>query len=56
MSGDVTAVNTALNDNPGLVNQDPYGAGWFYKAKISNLGEVNELLGAVAYSALIGGS
>jgi len=56
VSGDVTAVNTALNDNPGLVNQDPYGTGWFYKAKISNLGEVNELLGAVAYSALIGGS
>src|SRR5579871_716809 len=36
LSGEITAVNKAVVDNPSLVNTDPYGQGWFYKVKLSN--------------------
>lgn len=49
MSGTITAVNEALADSPQLVNQDPYGAGWFVKIKVSNPSEYDELLDAEAY-------
>src|SRR5688572_19953707 len=46
VSGTVQAVNSALSDNPALVNTDPYGAGWFYKIKLSNPAELNQLMNA----------
>ena len=55
VSGQVTEANKAVVDNPALVNTDPYGAGWFFKIKLSNPGEVNSLLAAAQYQAEIGG-
>lgn len=53
--GEVTEVNQAVVDNPALVNSDPYGAGWFYKIKLSQPAELDALLGAERYRAQIGG-
>lgn len=49
VSGTVTAANSALDEQPGEVNRDPYGAGWLFKLKVSDAGELGELLGAQAY-------
>ena len=54
VSGQVVEVNKAAADNPALVNTDPYGAGWFYKIKLSNPSELNNLLSAESYKAQIG--
>jgi glycine cleavage system H protein len=54
VSGQVTAVNPALSDTPGLVNTEPYGDGWFYKVRLANAGETAGLLTAEAYRQLIG--
>lgn len=50
----VTETNAALNDNPELVNFDPYGQGWMVKVAVSDLSEVEGLLTADAYKALVG--
>ena len=50
----VTEVNAALNDSPELVNSDPYGQGWMVKATIADASQVEELLTAEAYQALVG--
>jgi glycine cleavage system H protein len=55
LSGEVTAVNKAVVDNPSLVNTDPYGQGWFYKLKLSNAAEANGLMSPDQYKAQIGG-
>lgn len=52
--GEVLELNPALNDNPALVNQDPYGEGWIIKVKLSNPAEVDVLLSAADYKAQIG--
>src|SRR3954467_13044009 len=44
VAGTVTAVNTALNDNPALVNSDPYDKGWMVKLKPDNPADVKKLL------------
>lgn len=49
ISGLVTAVNQSVNENPALVNSDPYGAGWLVKLKANNPEEVNALLDADQY-------
>jgi glycine cleavage system H protein len=49
VSGQVTAVNTALNDNPALVNQSPFDAGWMIKVKIASAAELEKLLSAADY-------
>lgn len=49
MSGTVTAVNTELNGNPGLVNSDPYGKGWIIKLKVADPKEADKLLSAQDY-------
>ena len=53
-SGTVTELNPDLADNPELVNTDPYGAGWMIKLDIKNAGELDGLMDAAAYAALIG--
>ena len=53
LSGKVLKINDALESNPGLVNQDPYGDGWFFEIELSNETELNELLPADQYSAVI---
>ena len=55
VSGEITEVNPAVVDNPALVNSDPHGAGWFYKIKLSNPGELNGLLSPEDYKKQIGG-
>ena len=50
----VLEINAALNDNPELVNSDPYGEGWMVKVTLSDLAEVEGLLTAEAYQALVG--
>ena len=50
----VLEVNAALNDSPELVNSDPYGQGWMVKATISDISQLDELLTAEAYQALVG--
>jgi len=49
VSGTVVAANSSLDEQPGEVNKDPYGAGWLFKIKVSDTGELDELLGARAY-------
>ena len=53
VGGEVLAVNPKLEDNPELVNSDPYGEGWMIKVKMTNPSEVGNLLDAEAYKALI---
>ena len=51
--GEVSEVNPKLEDNPELVNSDPYGEGWMIKVKMTDPSEVGNLLDAEAYKALI---
>ena len=50
---EVTEANGALEENPGMVNEDPEGNAWFYKIKISDTSELENLLDINAYKALI---
>ncbi len=52
-SGEVTEANAALADSPGDVNADPMGKGWFFKVKLSNKGELDELMDQAAYDAFV---
>src|SRR5262245_8142304 len=54
VSGEVTAVNQAVVDEPALVNSDPYGKGWFFQVRLAQPDEVNALLSAGDYGAQIG--
>ena len=49
VSGEVVAINDALNNDPGVVNRDPFEKGWMIKVKLSNPAEANALLGADDY-------
>mgnify|MGYP000352480919 FL=1 len=51
IAGVVVEVNPALEDEPELVNNDPYGAGWMYKIKPDNMADVEKLLSAQDYEA-----
>ncbi len=50
----VLEVNNELNDNPELVNTDPYGKGWMVKVAVSDAAEIDGLLSAEDYKALVG--
>lgn len=50
LSGEITEVNDALLDAPETVNSSPYENGWFYKMKLTDEGELAELMDADAYS------
>lgn len=54
VSGQVVEINTALVNEPGLANQDPYGAGWFFKLRLTQPEELNALLTPAQYAAQIG--
>ncbi|MGL4449188.1 glycine cleavage system protein GcvH [Shewanella sp.] len=53
ISGEVIAVNEALEDSPELVNSDAYGEGWFFRVMPSDEAEVDALLDAEGYQAVI---
>ena len=54
VAGEILEFNEELEATPELINKDPYGKGWIVKIKLSNATQVNELLDAAAYKALIG--
>lgn len=54
LTGTVNEFNSALNDNPELVNSDPYGQGWMVKVTLTDESNVEGLLSADEYKALIG--
>ena len=54
VSGKVLEFNSALEDNPELVNDSPYGDGWIVKIEITNTDEISDLLDSDAYKSLIG--
>jgi glycine cleavage system H protein len=56
VSGQVVEVNPALADNPALVNQDAFGAGWFFKVKLAVPAEVEGLMSPEDYAGQIGGN
>jgi glycine cleavage system H protein len=55
VGGEVTEVNPGVVSNPALANTDPYGAGWFYKLKITNASEASALLTPDQYKTQVGG-
>ncbi len=54
VGGEVVEANAKLGGDPGLVNREPYGGGWFYKVRLANPAEVSGLLDAPAYRQQIG--
>ncbi len=44
LTGEITEVNEELDDDPSIVNSDPYGKGWIFKIKIANAEELNQLM------------
>ena len=53
VSGDVVAANAELGANPELVNSDPYDAGWMIRVTLADAAQLDSLLDADAYDALI---
>jgi glycine cleavage system H protein len=54
VTGEIVAVNEALDGDPSLVNSDPFGEGWMLQLRISDEGQLGELLSAEDYAAQIG--
>jgi len=50
VGGTVIAINSALEDTPEIVNEDPYGNGWFYKIDPNDVGDLDDLLDAEGYN------
>jgi glycine cleavage system H protein len=55
VSGEVVAVNEALGDAPELVNSDAEGAGWLFRVKLADAGELGGLMDRAAYDAFVAG-
>jgi glycine cleavage system H protein len=55
LSVEVVAVNEALNDDPALVNSDPYGEGWMVRIRAGDMSELDGLLSATDYAGHIEG-
>ena len=51
LSGEITAVNEGLSDDPENVNDDPYGEGWLVKITLSDASEVDDLMDAATYES-----
>ena len=56
VGGQVVEINKSVVENPALVNTEPYGSGWFYKIKLSQPADLNQLLAPDQYRALITGA
>ncbi len=54
VAGEVVAVNESLDDDPSVVNSDPYGAGWMIRLRVGDEAVVGALMDAAAYQALVG--
>ena len=55
VAGEIVEVNASLDDDPAVVNSDPYGEGWIVKLKVQDPDQVGTLLDQNAYSSLVGG-
>ncbi|HEY4275694.1 MAG TPA: glycine cleavage system protein GcvH [Rhizomicrobium sp.] len=55
VGGEVTAANSALEAEPAKVNEDPEGAGWFFKLKLADKAEFAKLMDAAAYQEFVKG-
>jgi len=55
ISGEVVQANLALTDDPGLVNRDPFGDGWFIRIRPADPAQIAQLLDAAAYEAMTDG-
>ena len=55
ISGEVVQANPALTDDPGLVNRDPFGDGWFIQIRPTDPTQLDQLLDAAAYEAMTAG-
>lgn len=55
LSGTIVAVNEALDEDPGMVNQSPTGEGWIFKMRLSNPDELSSLLDEAAYKRFLEG-
>ena len=53
VSGEIVEVNEALRDDPSLANSDPLGKGWFFKLRVADMAEFDELMDAPAYDELV---
>ena len=54
VGGEILAFNDALESDPALINNDPYGKGWIVKIKMTDAAEVDQLMDAAAYKAQLG--
>ena len=54
VDGEIVAVNASLDDDPSVINSDPYGAGWMVRLRVGDQGAVDALMNATAYEALVG--
>jgi glycine cleavage system H protein len=54
VTGTVTEINPALNNQPDLVNSDPYGEGWMVKITVADLADIDGLLSADDYKSVVG--
>ncbi|MCF2570932.1 glycine cleavage system protein GcvH [Brevibacterium sp. UCMA 11754] len=52
VTGEVTSINEAATDNPGLLNSDPYGDGWLFEVTVTELGEVMDAAGYAEANSL----
>lgn len=55
VTGKVTEANARLSDNPELVNQDPFGDGWIFKASVEQASELDELMDSLKYEEYLKG-
>ncbi len=53
ITGEIIEMNKAIDDDPSLINDDPFGAGWIIKVRVSNPSDVEGLMDATAYEAAI---
>lgn len=56
LSGEIIQINSAIENDAGIINSDPYGDGWIIKIKMSDVSELDKMLDAAGYGELIGQS
>ncbi len=54
VAGEIVAVNESLDDDPSLINSDPYGTGWMIRLRVGDEATVDALMDGAAYQALVG--
>ena len=54
LDGEIVEINEAITADPSLVNSDPQGAGWFFKLKLANPSDADDLMDEAAYKELVG--